>query len=276
MTGKTYLLVAALGAAGTGPYVASRAWDPSAAESEIVAQPVAVVSSPTGTPPAIESEPGLLPPTGILPPGVPAGMGATAPMTLPDLPGRTVSQPPISGPPGISLADLLRFDITPRWLAQNWARMTTCLTEPQWQGFRVPVVTGSQFDDLAGTASYSFNMQQQLERIHLYGVTSDCEPLTAFAEQRLGMRQYPSPVGVLFMGFYGEEPLSMLRIRNMPLQEAQQTGTRYEVDWEMNLPRPGAKLSEDRLQRWRTLLEFQKQQSTPAKLPPAPDRPPTL
>jgi hypothetical protein len=169
----------------------------------------------------------------------------------------------------MSLADLLRFDITPSWLAQNWTRVTTCLAEPDWQGLRVPVVTGSQPDDLAGTVSYSFNMQQQLERINLYGLTGECEPLTAFARQRLGMQQYPCPVGLLLVGFYGDEPLSMLRIRNAPLQDTQRSSVRYEIDLEMNLPRPGAKLSDERLKRWQLLLEFQERQSNP----PASDSP---
>jgi hypothetical protein len=141
--------------------------------------------------------------------------------------------------------------------------VTACLAEPDWQGLRVPVVTGSQPFDLAGTVSYSFNMEQQLERINLYAVTGDCEPLTAFAQQRLGMQQYPSPVGLLFVGFFQDQPLSMLRVRNAPLQDTQRSPVRYEVDLEMNLPRPGAKLSDERLKRWQLLLDFQERQSKP-------------
>ena len=113
----------------------------------------------------------------------PGKSDAPAVLKLPDPPpGRPVKHPQIGGPPGIALPDLLKFDITPAWLGQNWSRVTTCLTEPDWQGLRVPVVTGTEPSDLAGTVTYSFNMQQQLERIHLYGLTGDVEPIVAFVQ----------------------------------------------------------------------------------------------
>lgn len=258
MPSRTLLFVAILVVAATAPYLVVRGLEQRKETNGNGTQVTSLLSRFTNSSEQASSnvaDLSTLPP----PPGeVADGAAADVP-----LPGRLIDAPQVSGPPGISVADLLRFDITPRWLGQNWSRVTACLAEPDWQGLRVPVVTGSQPYDLAGTVSYSFNMEQQLERINLYAVTGDCEPLTAFVQQRLGMQQYPSPVGLLFVGFYQDQPLSMLRVRNAPLQDTQKSSIRYEVDLEMNLPHPGAKLSDERLKRWELLLEFEERRSKP-------------
>ena len=253
MPGRTLLFLAILIAAGTLPYVLLHHSDGDPESAGASTQLTSLWGRLTGqTPAAGQSAVGRVEP--------PHG---SAVLSLPEPPGRPVDYPQLSGPPGTSLADLLRFDVTPAWLMQNWTRVTTCLTEPDWQGLRIPVVTGTDPSDLAGTVTYSFNMQQQVERIHLYGLAGDVEPVAAFVQQRLGMQQYPSPGCLLYLGFYGEEPLSMLRIRTLPTQTAQNTSARYEIDLEMNLPRPGAKLSDERQKRWQLQLKLQKMQQTP-------------
>jgi hypothetical protein len=68
---------------------------------------------------------------------------------------------------------------------------------------------------------------------------------------------------MMYLGFHYERPLSMLRIRSAPTQTAQNASARYQVDLEMNLPRPEAKLSQERQELWQKQLELQKMQQEP-------------
>lgn len=265
MPGRTTLFLAVLAAAGGLPYLALNGPFGKTPATQTSASSATPVSSPTD-PAQVAS---LTP----LPMVLPGEEHLVALATLPELPGRPIDYPQLSGPPGITVADVLRFDVTPAWLTQNWARVTPCLSEPDWQGLRVPLVSGTRAEDLVGTLTYSFNMEQRVERINLYALTGDSEPLAAFVQQRLGMQQYPSPGCVLFVGFFGEQPLSMLQIRPVSLQQAQTSNMRYQVDLEMNLPRAAAKLSDDRLKRWQMLVEWHKLQEQ-RKQPPAVPMPP--
>ena len=64
-----------------------------------------------------------------------------------------------------SLAEVLRFDVTVAWVMQRWPRVSTGLPYLQLQGYRVPLVTGTTVADLAGSLTYYFNAQQQVQRI---------------------------------------------------------------------------------------------------------------
>jgi hypothetical protein len=253
MPGRTLLFLAILTAAGTVPYLLMRGSEDKSESAGTNTQPTSLWNRLTGQTTALGQNAA----------GTAGQPNGSAVLDLPEPPGRPIEYPPMSGPPGVTLPDLLRFDLTPAWLRQNWAHVTSCLTEPDWQGLRVPVVTGTQFEDLAGTVTYSFNTKQQVERIHLYGLAGDAEPVAAFVQQRLGMRQYPSSDWLLYLGFFHEEPLSMLRIRTLSTQAAQKTSARYEIDLEMNLPRPGAKLSDKRQKLWQLQVDSQKMQEAP-------------
>jgi len=77
------------------------------------------------------------------------------------------------GPVVADLAEVLRFDVTPDWIIQRWPLVSAGLSSLTLQGYRVPLVTGTQPDDLTGALTYYFDARQQVRRITLQGTTGD-------------------------------------------------------------------------------------------------------
>ena len=73
---------------------------------------------------------------------------------------RSVKLPRFCGPPGVSLEQLLSFEITPDWITSQWARVSTRLSDLTLQGWRVPFAIGSRPDDLAGSLTYCFDRER--------------------------------------------------------------------------------------------------------------------
>jgi len=63
---------------------------------------------------------------------------------------RTDLHETLAGPPVSDLNDVIRFDVSPGWVTSRWPRVTTTLAESGMEGLRVPLVTGTKVDDLAG------------------------------------------------------------------------------------------------------------------------------
>jgi hypothetical protein len=86
----------------------------------------------------------------------------------------TTSQPATSrleGSPTPTLAEVLRFDVSPTWVLQRWPRVSSDLALLQLHGYRVPLVTGTKANDVAGSLTYYFNPAQQVQQITLRGTT---------------------------------------------------------------------------------------------------------
>ena len=58
-------------------------------------------------------------------------------------------------------SEVIRFDIKPSWVTKRWARVSSSLAELGLEGYRVPVVTGADVNDLAGSLTYYFDKQNQ-------------------------------------------------------------------------------------------------------------------
>lgn len=171
------------------------------------------------------------------------------------LPGRPVAAQQLGGPAGISLADAIRFEATPSWVAQNWARVTTQLSDPDYHGLRVPLVTGTESHDVAGSLSFYFNSQNECERITFFGYTGDYEPLAALMQSRYGLRQFASVGPGLFLSFQGSQPLSVLRVEDAAVQMTDRPRSRYRVILELNRPRQGAALSSEMFTKLQSLRD---------------------
>ena len=162
--------------------------------------------------------------------------------------GRPVDSQGLGGPPGVSLADALRFDVRPAWVTSNWARVTTHAGQGDLRGLRVPIVTGTDTHDFAGSLTYYFNSSHIVQRIQLHGLTADPEPLTALVQQRFGMKQYASASAGLYLGYHKEVPLGVMRI-SLPQVQDVARGSKYLVELELNTPSPGASLSRETLSK---------------------------
>ena len=92
----------------------------------------------------------------------------------------------LEGTPVGDLREVLRFDITPDWIVTRWPRVSAGLAHLELQGYRVPLVTGTTEEDLAGALTYYFNPQQQLQRITFYGTTGNTRRLVDLVVREYG------------------------------------------------------------------------------------------
>jgi Family of unknown function (DUF6690) len=90
---------------------------------------------------------------------------------------------------------VLRFDITKEWIYRNWARKSTGLADPDLFGVRVPLVTGTAMTDLAGSLTYYFNSQGQVQHIAFTGRTADTTQLVRFITGTYKLQRVEAPAG---------------------------------------------------------------------------------
>jgi Family of unknown function (DUF6690) len=145
---------------------------------------------------------------------------------------------PLEGYGRYDLAEVLNFDATPAWVMSRWPRVTSGLAEPDLQGYRVPLITGTAEDDLAGSLTYYFDDDQKVRLIHFRGTTGNPQKLVAFVTKRYGLVPQPSgdPGLHLYQVKWNGKPQSELRIRTARIVRASQPHTRYQVELAMRHP----------------------------------------
>lgn len=142
----------------------------------------------------------------------------------------------IAGGPVPDFRDVLRFDISPEWVQGRFARVTTVLSETQLEGLRVPIVTGTKQDDIAGTVTYYFRHDHRLQRVCLHGFTGDPDRLIETMTTHYRMQPRPSlDAGVYTIDWNGR-PTSVLKITRAPVIYADATRNQHTVFLELNQP----------------------------------------
>jgi hypothetical protein len=144
----------------------------------------------------------------------------------------------LEGAPARSLEEILQFEGTPAWVMARWPRVTAGLAELDLQGYRVPLVSGTGPDDLAGSLTYYFNKDQKIERIIFHGTTGDPRKLITLVTSKYSFLHEPTsdPSLSLFQAKWHGKPHSELRIRPARVVRADQPHVRYEVDLAMKRP----------------------------------------
>lgn len=154
---------------------------------------------------------------------------------------------PVTGPSVQDFAAILRFDITPQWVLANWPRVTTVLSEYELEGLRVPVVSGTRLDDVAGSLTYYYDRQQQLQRISLEGHTGDARRLADHVQRYLNLKPEPSLYAGMLLAKWNGVAKSALIIRHAPVIRGDSPHTRFEIRMELNRPDLHYRLSEPML-----------------------------
>ncbi len=144
----------------------------------------------------------------------------------------------IDGLPVRQLGEIFNFDVTPAWILSRWSRVSTQVGPPEFQGYRVPLLTGLEQGDLAGTLTYCFNDQQELQRLTFRGTTDDPSRLVALATTRFGFTasKAPTPGQQQYEIRWNEQTGSRLNIRTAGVDDTQTPERHYTVDIEINLP----------------------------------------
>jgi hypothetical protein len=140
------------------------------------------------------------------------------------------------GPPVAHLGEILRFDISPQWVAARWPRVTATLAEQGLEGLRVPVVTGTNLDDLAGSLTYYFNRFHQLQRLTFEGYTGDERKLVSVVTQHYGLKPEPTLDAGMYLARWNNVPSSLLRITRAPIMTHDSPHSQLLVLLELNRP----------------------------------------
>ncbi len=150
----------------------------------------------------------------------------------------TPAGPTTDLPPMVDLAEAIRFDATPPWVLGRWPRVTAGLPDADMQGYRVPLVSGTAVDDVAGSLTYYFNAHQRCVRITLQGTTGDARKLVALVTQRFGFKQQTSnePGLYLYQVRWNGQPLSELHVRPSRVVRSTTPLARFEVLLALNNP----------------------------------------
>ncbi len=147
-----------------------------------------------------------------------------------------------------SLEEALRLDVNDRWVLNRWPRVSTILSDRTRKGLRVPLVTGSQVGDLAGSLSYYFDERGRVRRITFEGHTGDERPLVELAMQRFAMRREPSLGAGLYLTRWNGLPTNGLHVRHAPVVRDSTPYSQLAVRFEINRPDEGYSLSREFLQ----------------------------
>ena len=145
------------------------------------------------------------------------------------------------------LEDVINMNVTPKWITQRWARVSTNIQSGQWQGYRVPIVTGEKTDDLAGALTYYFDNQKQLQRISFRGTTGESQRIITLLQQQFHLTKRPTSLIGLYIKSQNRRPVSVLMITRSPRAATQNNAARYSqctIQFELNRPSIGAQLSD--------------------------------
>ena len=137
------------------------------------------------------------------------------------------------------LAEVFNFNVTADWVMHRWPRVSTGLPDLPFQGYRVPLVTGTKTSDLAGSLTYYFDTRQQPQRISFRGTTGDPSPLVALLSSRFHFtrRVINDPGVVLYEAVDpADQPAGSLKIRSANVVKANQPYTQFEIELVINRP----------------------------------------
>lgn len=133
-----------------------------------------------------------------------------------------------------SLREVLRFDVTPTWVMQRFPRVSTVHSDLQLDGMRVPLITGTQPTDLAGTLTYYFDSYQRLQRVNVHAVTGDPSRFVAELQHGYKFQQQPALGASLYTVKWNGKPTSLVVTTPAPIIESSSPFARFNVFIELN------------------------------------------
>jgi hypothetical protein len=117
-------------------------------------------------------------------------------------------------PPPPAIEQVFRFDLTPQWVTSRWSRVSTVAGDPQQLGMRVPFVSGTRTDDVAGSLTYYFNEHHELQRITFTGQTADPRRLLAAVVAPYGLKSQPTTDAAYYITGDPKRPTSEVVVQH--------------------------------------------------------------
>ncbi len=152
------------------------------------------------------------------------------------IPAKPEEEPNLVGTTVHDLREVIRFDINPEWIINRFSRVTTVLADMKMEGLRVPIVTGTQADDLAGTLTYYFDTSGKVQRITVHGFTGDPSKMASIMTEHFGLSREPSLEAGVFTRRWNGLPVHFLRLTHAPVVYSDAIHQKYTVFIELNQP----------------------------------------
>ncbi len=134
------------------------------------------------------------------------------------------------------IREVLRFDISPDWVINRFSRVSTVLADLHLEALRVPIVTGTQADDMAGTLTYHFDRGHKLQRVTIHGFTGNPSRLVATMTQHYGLQKEPTLEAGVFTRRWNGHPVHFFRLTHAPVVYSDAIHQKYTVFLELNQP----------------------------------------
>ena len=150
--------------------------------------------------------------------------------------------------PPIDLREVLRFDIDPDFVYRRFARVSTVLSDLSLDGLRVPLVSGTQAYDVAGSLTYYFDINKTLRRIQMQGVTGDARGLIELMVQHYRLHAEPSLGGQLLTTRWNNRVTSFMHVAPAPVVTSASPNARFAFYLEINPPADHYGLSQEAMQ----------------------------
>jgi hypothetical protein len=144
--------------------------------------------------------------------------------------------PSLSGARVSDLREVMRFDISPDWVIQRFSRVSTVLADARLEALRVPIVTGTRADDLAGTLTYYFDRNDKLQRVTMHAFTGDPNRLVGAMTQHYELSHEPSLEAGVYTKRWNGQPVHFLRLSHAPVVFSDAVHQKYTVFLELNQP----------------------------------------
>jgi hypothetical protein len=152
---------------------------------------------------------------------------------------KTVAAPAAAEPPAapvspiapltVPLVDAIRFDVTPEWVTSRWTTASSVIGDSDHLGLRVMLVSGTSPGDVAGSLTYYFTPQHQVERITLYGVSGDPSALADLVVGKFRLRPTQTKDLGLYYGGDLNVPTSSLKVTALPVVRPEAPLARVQV-----------------------------------------------
>lgn len=142
----------------------------------------------------------------------------------------------LAGGPVADFRDVIRFDINPQWVSSHFSRVTTVLADTRLEGLRVPIVTGTDPTDVAGSLTYYFDHQHRVQRIVMQGFTGDPSRLSNLMRQFYRMNPEPTLDADVMVTRWNARITSVLKTTRAPIMYPDAARSQYTVFLELNQP----------------------------------------
>jgi hypothetical protein len=143
---------------------------------------------------------------------------------------------PATTTPVANLEGILRFDISPRWILDNWPHVATTRADDELDGLRVPLITGTRPHDVAGSLTYYFDKQHVVQRIALDGIVGDERHLVSVVTRLFQLQPEPQVDARVFVSKWNGRATSALWIHRLPVVSADSPYQKFEFALELNRP----------------------------------------